>query len=97
MYGRDKYHRIDSCEEEDWRRAIGSIDLNGKIKIDSKFPPEFTSTSDMQGALFPIEIRVDIEKFIFMTIQRKTLVRLSPSRGITQTSSSTPTTWITIT
>lgn len=61
MYGRDKYYRIDSCEEEDWRRVIGSIDSNGRIKIDSKFPPEFTSTFDLQGALFPIEIRVDIE------------------------------------
>ena len=40
---------------------IGSIEPNGRIQIDSKFPPHIEFDDNMQGALFPLEIKEDID------------------------------------
>ena len=59
--GRDKYEKLNSCEAGGWRDMIGSIEPNGGIQIDSKFPPYAEFNNNMQGALFPLEIKEDIE------------------------------------
>ena len=65
QYGRNKYRRILECNTQDWRRVIGNLEVNGFMKIESEFPPEWALhqniNNEQHGGRMPEKIKESIE------------------------------------